>query len=330
MNELEVENQEVQTQEPSLPVVEMEEKEHSLLDKIYAGEVDYKSLDPATKTTVKKEWESGLDERQKYLHKMGWVDKPFFNGFDKNGNPIEWKTAEEFEKILSRPYVKRERESHLMIELEKSKKEIERLTKLTKMNLERNLQNDEMAIDARIKDAKENFDPEALEKALEDKRKFQANKEEVKQYYEAPKPTNPQPTEQEIIAQMPEDLKEAYFDFKGKNLWFGLKSEPELNQFAEQEWNSIQYAPNMNEKQKFDYISQRVRQAFPSKFPKQQTNYMPTTNAVTNKPILKPEQKAAEGVYEKLPQRDKEKISSLIASGKFANREAVLKNFGLI
>ena len=76
----------------------------------------------------------------------------------------------------------------------------------------------------------------------------QKDKKWLKQYYEAPKQER-QPTEQEIVAQMPEDLKEAYFDFKGKNLWFGLKTEPELNQFAQNEWSSIQYATNMNEKQ---------------------------------------------------------------------------------
>ncbi len=332
MNELENENQEIENpsaENTSAEIPIEDDNEPSVVDKIYSGEVDFRTLDGATRKTVKEAAKNRYDEIQKQASELGWSDKPFFLGKDRNGNDVPWKSAEEYLKTFNLPQVKKERANHFAEENRKLKEELDKLTKMTKMNLDRNLQNDEVAIETRIKNAKENLDVDELEKALEEKRKFQANKNEVKQYYENPAQEK-QLTEQEIIAQMPEDLKEAYFDFKGKNLWFGLKNEPELNQFAQQEWNSIQYATNMNEKQKFDYVSARVRQAFPSKFPKQTTNYMPTTNTVTNKPIIKTDQKTSESVYEKLPQRDKEKISNLIASGKFSNREAVMKNFGLI
>src|SRR5258708_7019885 len=95
---------------PISNIVEEDLSEPSLVDKIYNGEIDYKSLDKSTKNTVLKEAYSRLDEEKKYLWDQGWRDRPFFIGKDKSGNEIFWKDAEEFSRILKRPHVAKERE----------------------------------------------------------------------------------------------------------------------------------------------------------------------------------------------------------------------------
>ncbi len=311
---------------------DIHDNEPSLVDKIYEGEVDFRGLDASTRKTVLKEAYNRLDDKGRAAWNNNWRDKPFFLGKDRNGNDVPWKTAEDFLKTLEVPQVKKEREGHqrLVEELRKRDQEIERLKKMTKMNLDRNLENDEAAINSEIKRAKEEFDVEALEAALERKRGLQKNKEQVKEYYETPEAPQLK-SERDLLAEMPDDLRESYLDFKKENLWFGLATEPTINAFANQEYETIQFANNMTPKQKFDYVSSRVRQAFPSKFPKNNnTMYMPTTTK-TASPIVKTENKnSAESLYANLPDRDKVTISNLVASGKFTSKEAVMKHYGLI
>lgn len=303
---------------------EIEAHEPSLLDKVNTGEVDFKDLDPATRKSVLNEWRSSLtDERLKYLSMNGWSDKHVFLGKDKNGNPIEWKTADEFERILKRPQVAKERESHLIEELRKRDAELEKLKNLTKFNAENALKKEEREIELKLKNARENFDTEALEAALEEKRSLEANKSQIQQYYQAPTPVQ---TANPLDNLLPED-RESFLSFKAELPMLGEDSA--LTQFVQKKWSEVESANSLSFQQKLDYIKKTTVTAFPSKFSKPTTNFMQTTNNINNNPIKAPSNKAAE-VYAKLPDRDKAKIARLIESGKFANKEAVLKNFGLI
>jgi hypothetical protein len=312
---------------PISNVAEEDPSEPSLVDKIYTGEIDYKSLDKSTKNTVLKEAYSRLTEEQQYLWDQGWRAKPFFIGKDKNGNEIVWKNEEEFSRILKRPHVAKERESHLIQELKKSKEEIERLKNITKMNMERNLENDEVAINAEIERAKFDLDSEGLEKAIIRKAQLKQNKEQVKQYYEeAPPPSNTT----NIVGQLAPEDSDALLNFRADNAWYG--NDPVMSQFAYKEFVELNnLAPNKSFSEKLNLVQKRTMAAFPSKFTKSNTNnFMPTTNTTNNAPLTKFNTNKVEEVYNKLPTRDKERVANLIASGKFSSKEAVLKNYGLI
>lgn len=304
---------------------EVEAPEPSLLDKVEQGEMDFKGLDPATRKSVLNEWRSNLtDERLKYLSSQGWSDKHVFLGKDRNGNDIEWKTADEFERILKRPRVAKERESHLIEELRRRDTEIEKLKNMTKFNAERALKSEEKEIETKLKNARESFDTDALEAALEEKRNLELSKNQVQQFYqEAPPPQ----TGNVLDNLLPED-RQSFLDFKSDLPSLG--TDTSLTQFVQNKWSEVESANSLTFQQKLDYIKKTTQAAFPSKFSKQQpVNFMQTTNSINNNPVKSAPNKVNE-VYNKLPDRDKNTITNLVASGKFASKEAVLKNYGLI
>lgn len=306
-----------------------EANEPSLVDKIYHGEVNFRELDGATRKTVLKEVYNNLDERKKFLWDNGWRDQPFFLGKNRNGDEITWKDADEFEKTLKVPQVKKERENHLIDELKKRDAEIEKLKKATHSNFDYTIKKDEASIEARIAKAKAEFDTDALYEAMNEREQLRLRKEEAKQYYEAPV-QNSTPNPQDAINQLLPEDREALLDFDRNNPWY--KADPTMAQYAINEMNQThQLQPHLSFRDKLEFVRRRTMAAFPSKFQTKPTNFMPTTNTVNNQPLkTNPATKNAETVYNNLSQRDKDKLNNQVAAGKIPNREAGLKKYGLI
>ena len=301
-----------------------ENSEPSVLDQLQNEEVKFEELDPAVRNSVRKEWLSSLeDEETKYLAKAGWSDKHVFLGKDKNGNPIEWKTKEEFARILNRPRVAKERESHFIEEIRKRDSQIEKLQNLAKFNADRSLQAEEAQINAEIKAAKEYQDLEAYETALEKKKALEQSKNQIEGFYQEEKVV---PQGNPLDNLEPQD-RESFLEFKEAIPMLGVDST--INQFVENKWKEVQNSKTMSFQEKLNYIQRTVKSAFPSKFNKVTTNFMQTTNSVNNNPI-KTTTPAVTKTYNDLPERDKKRVTDLIASGKFSSKEAVLKNYGLV
>jgi len=310
--------------QPDISTTEDHSSEPSLVDKIYSGDLDYRSLDGSTRKTVLKEAYERLDETGKAAWDANWRDKPFFLGKNRDGSEAEWKSAEEYLNTLKIPQVKKERENHFIEENRRLKQEIDNIKNLTKLNLERNLDQEELAIEAEIARAKESFEFDDYEKALKKREILKLNKDKAKQFYDAPieRPNS----EQEILSSMPEVERQAYLDFRTKNDWFGI--DESLSQFATKEFNVIQQS-NMSLKDKLEYVEKRTKAAFPSKFPKKTTSFVQTAPSNSNA-TFKSTVNKANSIWNGLPDRDKEKVNNLIASGKFTSKEAVLKDYGLI
>lgn len=317
-------NEELELQEPIETTVEIdspEDSEPSLLDKLYAGEINYEELDPSTKKSIKKEWVSGLDDHKRYLHENGWVDKPLFVGKDRNGNPIDWKTAEEFERILGRPKVAKERESHLVEELRRSKDEIEKLKQLTKFSAERSLKSEEAQIDVEIAAAREYGDIDAFERAQAKKIALEQSKSQVQGFYQEPVQTG------NVLDNLNPEDRQSFLDFKTEIPMLG--TDIAVSKFVEAKWNEVQNANSLTFDQKLNYIKRTTTAAFPSKFATKTNNFMPTSTN-TNNSTVKTTPSNVNTVFNSLPERDKVRVSNLIASGKYSSKEDVLKSFGLI
>lgn len=309
------------------PVIESNENEapaeSTLLNQARTGEVDFRSLDPSTRRKVLDEERESLSPREQRLWEYGWRPKYLFLGKDRNGNDVPYKTADEFERTLKIPSVSKERDNHVLEENKRLKEELERVSKLTKINIERGLQAEEAQIDIEIKTAKEYGDFDAYEKAEAKKRLLQEDKNNIQKYYEAPKEQQHKPSEAEVVSKLTPEDQDVYFEFKSNNLWFGIDNT--LSEFAGKEWQAIQYAPNMSFKQKLDYIQKRTATAFPSKFPNKNINFMPTSNNNQNAPLN--QKPANEMTYAKLTDMDKKRVDRLVLSGQFTSREAVIKRF---
>ncbi len=308
--------------EVDLPEIEEDQNEEpSLVDKIYAKEVDYRGLDSSTRKTVLNEAYSRLDDEGKLAWDNKWRDEPFFLGKNRDGSEAKWKTAKEFLETLKIPQVKKERDNHLVEEMRKMREENE------KLRIDRNLEQDEAAIEAELARAKEDFDWEAHDKAKAKKDTLQLKKNQAKQLYEVEQAPSQQASEQEIIGKMPAVEREAYVNFKARNLWFG--ADKDLSAYAAREHDVIQYS-NLSFQEKLEYVEKKVKAAFPSKFPKGTTSFAPTATTTSNSTMKTTGGKNVDSAFNSLPDRDKAKVGSLIASGKFASKEAVLKSFGLI
>ena len=301
----------------------IEDSEPSVLDQLETGETKYEDLEPAVRKSVRKEWLNSLDKETRYLADNGWSDQHVFIGKDKNGNPIEWKTKEEFARILERPRVAKERDSHLLSEIKKRDDQIKRLQNLTKFNADRSLQAEEAQINAEIKAAREYQDLDAYEAALEKKKVLEQSKNQIEGFYQEEKAI---PQGNPLDNLQPQD-RESFLEFKEAIPMLGL--DPTINQFVENKWNEVQNSVTMSFQEKLNYIQRTVKSSFPSKFNKVTTNFMQTTNSVNNNPI-KTATSAVTTIYNNLPEYDKTRVTNLIASGKFSSKEAVLKNFGLI
>lgn len=301
----------------------IEDSEPSVLDQLQTGEAKYEDLEPAVRKSARKEWLNSLDKETRYLADNGWSDQHVFIGKDKNGNPIEWKTKEEFARILERPRVAKERDSHLLSEIKKRDAQIEKLQSIAKFNTDRSLQAEENQINTEIKTAREYQDLDAYEAALEKKKALEESKNQIQGFYQ----------EEKIVPQgnpldnlQPQD-RESFLEFKEAIPMLGI--DPIINQFVENKWNEVQNSITMSFQEKLNYIQRTVKSSFPSKFNKVTTNFMQTTNSVNNNPI-KTTTSEVTTKYNNLPENDKIRVTNLIASGKFSSKEAVLKSYGLI
>lgn len=305
--------------------IEDDISEPSLVDKIYTGEVDYRSLDGSTRKTVLNEVYNKLDDRKKFLWDKGWKDRPFFLGKNRDGSEAPWKDADEFERTLKIPSVAKERDNHLLEENRKLKQEIERISNLTKLNTERGLQAEEAQIDAEIRNAKEYSDFDAYEKALEKKKLLQDNKNQIEQYYQKPPEEKPLPPSEIVNSLLPED-RDAILDFRAENIWFG--KDAVMSEFLTQEVAELnKIAPsNMSFKQKLELAKKRTSAAFPSKFPNKPTNYMQTNN-IENTPFNP--KSATKMTFEKLSDMDKKRVDRMVLSNSkdYPSREAVVNKY---
>lgn len=233
------------------------------LDDLKAGKIHISEIPRTERQRLVQEERANLqdpDEIEAWDH-FGWRKGPFFLGKNRDGSPKSEVSAKEFmDNVRNFSPIQNERLRHLATEksalekkFEKLEAENRRTQELLRLRTQRDLQKEELHLDAVMREAEELGEVKRFAAAHEQKAQLAKEKEMLNQF-EQPQahPQNP-------------DLNPEVIAFRARNPWFD--ADKVMNRYARQVDQDLRASnPDLDPYQHLLMVEQEVKTAFPSKF----------------------------------------------------------------
>lgn len=295
-------------QEPETPQIEPEVIETTQEEPIKLTLEEHRRL--------KQEARSKLaPEDQKYWE-MGWRPKELFSGKNRDGSPKQWVPLEQFKEIIEKnPRVKAEREKALEEKMERLQQNVERVSKLNQLKLEREHKTLEEKINYKLKEAEELGDLQAYKEALKDKQFIEQEKAE---WEKINTPAQPQvdPTVQYEID-----------DFRRRNPWY---DQDKILQSATLEQLKFinTTRPELDIKRKLELAEQMIKTAYSEKFPSQPIRNIPMPDTSRNSGAMTPKPPISTKIdFYKLSENEQRQVEQLAKMKRMTRDEVITKYY---
>ncbi len=297
---------------------EVSEQPEATVDALKEGKLDFFKLPKAEKERLNNEvYENLPDDDAKEAWLMGWRPKELFLGKDKEGNPKPWTDYKEFkQRVESIAPIRNERNRALAKErdtykeqFEALQKQMKALTEINKSKIERDLLNEEKVLERELLEAREYGDFSKYDEINERKRYVETEKLKLKTFEEPPvRPQEP------VIDN---DVQ----DWAVRNSWIVRdKTLMEYATIKDQELKLLH--PDLPQAERFDMVTEKVREAFPLRDPSPRRGYEPVKNSAG---FSAPKPKTL--TFDDLPTDEKVGALKLIRMGIWKDKAEYMKHY---
>ena len=277
-----------------------------------------------TKDISKKEAERLWEEEYKTLPEgakkvsdaVGWQSEPFVRGQkNRDGSPKKFKDWEEFAaEGREKMPILNERLNHIAKENAELKAQIANMTKLQRMQTEREIKKDKSSIDQEMQEAFDAGDRKKFAEAQERKAQIESEEKILKEF--EPRQAKPAP----ILA--PEVIL-----FKANNPWF--EQDRVLTLYARQlDSDLAREYPDISLSQRFQMVEDDIKTNpdFAHKFNKSDNPTPPSVESAKNSGRLQLNQ-VGEMSFERLPEEEQNRVERMVKIGIVKSKTEFMKEY---
>jgi hypothetical protein len=297
-------------------------QEEITLDNLHAGKFTIKDIPrDEGKRLWREEYEKLPEEARTVADTVGWKSKPFFLGKKRDGSEAEWKDWNEFaEDVRTKLPVANERLKHLSKEkleadakIEKLERQLQQMSKLQKMQLEKEMRNERLDVEREMKEAKEYQDFDRFEQARERKAQIELEEKTIKEF-------------EQPVVQAPHLAPEVIL-FKANNPWF--EKDRILTNYARglEREITLQY-PDLSAASVLRMVEDDVKANFPDKFTKKTEEVSaPAVESGRSSGKLSMPNGSKEMSFDQIPTKDQLEIERLIRHGIYKSKSEAVKEY---
>jgi vacuolar-type H+-ATPase subunit I/STV1 len=291
------------------------------LENLKAGKFTIKDIPRAEQARLWREEYSTLEDGAKIIaDSVGWKTKHFFLGKRQDGTAAEFKDWKEFEKdVKEKLPIANERLKHITKEkleadekIAQLEKRIADMTKLQRMQAERELRKDKSSIDAEMQEAFELGDRQKFVAAQERKAQIESEEKILKEF--EPQQVRAEPK-----------LSPEVIMFKASNPWF--EQDKVMTRYAKQLDAELgaQY-PNMPLSQRFQMVEDEIKVEFADKFHKAAAPQAPAVESGRAAGRLTLD-RGGDIDFDQLPEDERNRAERMIKQGIVKSKTDFMKGF---
>lgn len=254
--------------------------------------------------------EAGDDEKV-FALRNGWSPESLYGGKNKDGSVRPFRDYKEFNAtIRENSPVLNERLKTFAKENEEMRKEIRKLSEMSKMNFERSIKGEEQSLEAQIKEARDYGDFDRYDALQLKKQELQGNTLRLKEYEPTPSP---------VQTEVQPEVKE----WGARNQWFWADNQ--MKQFAIAQEDILRTTrPDLNLSERLELITRSAEISFPEKFPVKATR--PTVLPARTAGNFSGNKKVEIG-FSSLPEGEKTQARQMIRQGVFKDEGDFMKSY---
>jgi hypothetical protein len=313
--QLEQEQQIIETPEVATPQ-QQDNNQQISVDDVKAGKVNFFELPTQEKKRIEKELISQYSpEDQAFIEATNWKPKELFKGLNRDGSPREWTPLDKFKQnYLNNPALRAERERALERRLEAMNSQVEKISRLNQIKLEKEHKALEAKINRELQEAESIGDLDSYKSALQRKQELDAERNEINQIAA--------PQQQQIDPYVEKQVKE----FRDRNPWYGI--DQEVTQYSIKQFDLLNQArPDLGVKEKLEIIEKNAREIFSHKIPNQ-NRIMPVIDTPKNAGTFTTNKPATNQIqYTRLPEDEQRRVDQLAKLQRLSREEIIKKYF---